>query len=107
TAFGSDALVLGVGAARPATADAGEQSRGVLSIPVGVNAVAFVNDDEAWLATTQGAAQVVGSHVTVWSEAEGLKNEILRGVACSAGGMVDVAAGGGDGAFDGAPGAYP
>ena len=100
-------LELGVVAYHHASNDAREAARGVLSIPIGVNAVDFVSDDEAWLATTQGAAQVVGDRVEVWSEAEGLKNEILRGVACSAGGMVYVAASGGIGAFDGERWTYP
>jgi ligand-binding sensor domain-containing protein len=100
-------LELGVVAYHHASDDAGEQARGVLSIPIGVSAIDFVSEDEAWLATSQGAARVVGKKVTVWSEAEGLKSEILRGVVCSAGGMVYVAGGGGIATFDGERWRYP
>lgn len=84
-----------------ASADEGEQARGILPIPIGVVGACFVGNEEAWLATSQGAARVVGQDVRVFTEADGLRAEILRGVACSAGGMVHVASRAGVGTYDG------
>ena len=100
-------IPLGVVVYHHASADASEAAKGVLAIPIDVAGVDFLSDDEAWLATTQGAAQVKGEKVVVYSEADGLKSEILHGVACSAGGMVYVAAGQGVGTFDGERWDYP
>jgi ligand-binding sensor domain-containing protein len=89
------------------SADSGEARRGVLPIPNNVVEASFMSDDEAWLATTEGAVRVRGESVQVFSEGDGLKSEILRGVACSAGGMVYVAARTGVGAYDGDTWRYP
>jgi ligand-binding sensor domain-containing protein len=69
--------------------------------------VAFSPDDEAWLATSQGAVEVDGDEVTVYSEEDGLRSAILHGVAWSPAGLLYVAAGGGVGAFDGTTWSYP
>jgi hypothetical protein len=90
-----------------ASADAREEQKGILPIPIDVTGVDFVGEDEVWLATSQGAAQVVGRKVIVYSEAEGLKSEILHGVACTGAGMVYVAAGHGLAAYDGERWSYP
>jgi ligand-binding sensor domain-containing protein len=50
---------------------------------------------------------VIGDKVAVWNEAEGLRSEMLRGVACSAAGLVYLAAADGVATFDGARWAYP
>ena len=100
-------LALGVVAYHHASDDAREEQKGILSIPIDVTGVDFLGDDEVWLATSQGAAQVVGRKVVVYSEAEGLKSEIMHGVACTSGGMVYLAASHGIATFDGDRWAYP
>lgn len=97
---------LGLVAYHHASADRGEAQRGVLPIPIDVTEASFIGE-ETWLATSQGAAQIRGDEVQTFTEAEGLTSEILRGVACSAGGMVYVASGEGVGAFDGERWSYP
>lgn len=94
-------VALGVVAYHHASRDEQSTEKGILPIPIGVTGVSFIDENEAWLSTHQGATQVVGDKVTVWTEAEGLQSEFLRGVACHSGGMVYVAAGQGIDAFDG------
>jgi hypothetical protein len=100
-------LALGVVAYHHASDDAREEQKGVLSIPIDVTGVDFLGEDEVWLATSQGAAQVVGRKVVVYGEAEGLRSEIMHGVACTGGGLVYLAAGHGVAAFDGDRWQYP
>ena len=50
---------------------------------------------------------MVGRKVVIYGEAEGLKSEIMHGAACTAGGMVYLAAGHGVAAFDGDRWSYP
>lgn len=100
-------VALGAIAYHHASTDSREARRGVLPIPNNVVDASFMSDDEAWLATSEGAVRVRGEKVEVFSEGDGLKTEILRGVACSAGGMVYVAARTGVGAYDGDAWRYP
>ncbi|HUH02522.1 MAG TPA: two-component regulator propeller domain-containing protein [Kofleriaceae bacterium] len=100
-------IALGAIAYHHASTDSSEARRGVLPIPNNVVEASFMSDDEAWLATTEGAVRVRGEKVQVFTEGDGLKTEILRGVACSAGGMVYVAARTGVGAYDGDTWRYP
>jgi hypothetical protein len=92
-----------------ASDEGGQLDRGILPIPVDVTGVAFAQDGTAWLATSQGAAKVDGDELELFREAEGLRNEMLTGVAWSTsdGGQLYVAAGGGAGTFDGEKWAYP
>ncbi len=83
------------------TRDRHELKEGVLPIPIHVADASFLEQEEVWLATSEGAARVKGSDVKVYTEGDGLASELLRGVACSAGGMVYVASGQGIGRFDG------
>jgi ligand-binding sensor domain-containing protein len=62
--------------------------------------VAFVGDDEVWLASHEGAVRVRGRRVEVFGERRGLASE-LRSVAASAGGIVFAAARSGIGVYDG------
>lgn len=84
-----------------------EPEEGVLPVPIDAAGVAFSPDDEAWLATSQGAVEVDGDDVTVYREEDGLRSAILHAVAWSPAGLVYVAAGGGVGAFDGTTWTYP
>jgi len=83
--------------------------RGVLPIPLDVSGVAFAPDGTAWLATPLGAVRVDGDEVHVFGEADGLRSEMLSGVAWSRadGGVLYFAAGGGVGTFDGDTWSYP
>jgi len=90
-----------------ATRDDREVREGVLPIPIDVVAASFMTDDETWLASSEGAARVRSDAVQVFTEGEGLRSELLRGIACSAGGVVFVASGEGVGAFDGEQWTYP
>ncbi len=83
------------------TRDRHEIREGVLPIPINVADAAFLEQEEVWLATSEGAARVKGSEVRTYTEGDGLASELLRGVACSAGGMVYVASGQGISQFDG------
>ncbi len=100
-------LSFGAVAYHRASRDRKAVKRGVLPIPVDLNDVCFMEDDEVWLASTEGAARVRGTKVTVLTEENGLKSEYLRGISCSAGGMVYVASGDGVGAYDGEVWRYP
>jgi len=90
-----------------ASVDATETAKGVLPIPVNVVDVSFLDENETWLATTEGAARIRGQQVDVFTEGEGLRSEFLRGIACSVGGMVFVASGQGVGTYDGETWDYP
>lgn len=100
-------VALGAVAYHHASGDASETAQGVLPIPVNVVDASFLDENETWLATTEGAARIRGQEVVVYTEAEGLRSEFLRGVACSVGGMVFIASGQGVGTFDGETWSYP
>jgi hypothetical protein len=87
----------------------GELDRSALPIPLDVAGVAFAQGGTAWLATSQGAVRVDGDEVHVFGEADGLRSEMLSGVAWSRaeGGVLYFAAGGGVGTFDGERWSYP
>lgn len=97
---------LGVVAYHRASARDQDVRQGVLPIPIGVGDLAFL-DDEVWLATSEGAAQVRGQKIRVFSEAEGLRSELLRGVAVSPGGIVFAASGKGVQVYDGESWSFP
>jgi ligand-binding sensor domain-containing protein len=90
-----------------ASEDANAQRRGVLPVPINTVDVSFLGTDEVWLATSQGAVRVRGTEVKLYTEADGLRTEYLKGIACSASGMVYVAARQGIGAYDGESWTYP
>jgi hypothetical protein len=92
-----------------ASDEGGQLDRDILPIPIDVSGVAFAQDGTAWLATSEGAVKVDGDEVEQFREAEGLRNEMLTGVAWSTsdGGQLYVAAGGGTGTFDGDKWSYP
>lgn len=98
---------LGVVAYHHETADRRERKKGVLPVPVDVVDGAFANEDEVWLATTEGAARLVGQEITVWNEATGMASELTRAIAVSPGGFVFVATGAGVGLFDGETWTFP
>jgi len=90
-----------------ASDDADALKKGILPVPINSVDVSFLGMDEVWLATTQGAVRLKGTEVKLYSEADGLRSEILRGIACSAAGMVYVGSGQGVGAYDGESWKYP
>jgi hypothetical protein len=79
---------------------------GVLPVPNDSVDVAFLGD-EIWFASKSGAARIEREQVTVWSEADELRSEILRGVVTTEGGVVYVASSSGVGEFDGTRWSYP
>jgi len=94
-------IALGAVSYHHASNDENAKKRGILPVPINTVDAAFIGTDEVWLATTQGAARVRGTDVKVFSESDGMRSEILRGIACSAAGMVYVGSRQGVGAFDG------
>jgi hypothetical protein len=84
-------ITLGAVVYHHATADIREVREGVLPIPINAVDVTFIgNEDEIWMATTEGAAALRGPRVEVFTEAEGLRSEVLRTIAASSGGVVFV-----------------
>ena len=94
-------LTLGVTVYHRASASEVDITTGVIPIPIGVVDLAFLDTDEAWVATTEGAARVRGEDVKLFSEADGLESEFLRGIAVTPGGIVFAASGRGIAQFDG------
>ena len=78
-----------------------------LRVPMELTDVAFYEGEETWLASTDGAAQIRGGEVIVHGESEGLKTEMLRGIAVAPGGVVFVASKPGVASWDGASWTYP
>lgn len=79
---------------------------GVLPVPNDVVDVAFL-DEESWFASGSGAVRLKGVEVKVWSEADDLKSEILRGIVATEGGAVYTASSAGVGEYDGQKWRYP
>jgi hypothetical protein len=79
---------------------------GVLPVPNDVVDVAFL-DEETWFASGSGAVRLKGDDVKVWSEADDLKSEILRGLVATEGGAVYTASSAGVGEYDGQKWRYP
>jgi ligand-binding sensor domain-containing protein len=100
-------VAMGAVAYHHASADRRELAQGVLPVPIGSVDAAFLPDDEVWLATSEGAARLIGSKVTLYDESTGLESELLRAVAVTRGGMVFVASRAGIGTFDGEHWAFP
>jgi hypothetical protein len=100
-------LLTGAIAYHHETHDRVERRQGVLPVPVDVVDGTFASEDEVWLATTEGAARLVGDELTVWNEANGMASEVTRAVAVSPGGFVLVATGAGVGLFDGETWSFP
>ncbi|MBT8493792.1 MAG: hypothetical protein KJO07_12085 [Deltaproteobacteria bacterium] len=90
-----------------ASSDADAERRGVLPVPINTVDVSFLGMAEVWLASSQGAVRVRGTEVKLYNETDGLRSEYLSGIACSASGMVYVAARQGIGAYDGERWSYP
>ena len=78
-----------------------DAATGVIPIPIGVVDLAFLGQEEVWVASTEGAARVRGENVEVFSEAHGLESEFLRGIAVTPGGIVFAASGRGIAQYDG------
>jgi hypothetical protein len=108
-AYGVAVIDIGLGVVvyHHASHDKTERAEGVLPIPINVVDASFIDDSEVWLATSQGAARVRGADVKLFHEGNGLRSELLRGVACSAGGMTFVASGQGVSTYDGESWTYP
>jgi hypothetical protein len=77
-------------------------------LPIPIDVVdADVRGDTAWFATNEGIARLVGGHVTLWTEADGLRSELARAVTIEPDGDVVVATGAGAGVWDGKTWAFP
>jgi hypothetical protein len=86
-----------------ASHNAAELEKGVLPIPIDVTDIAFLGDEEVWLASSEGATRIKGRTLSVHSESRGdLLSDFLRGVAITSGVIVFVASRLGVGMFDGA-----
>ena len=84
-----------------------ERRQGVLPIPIEVVDCAFMDNDEAWLATTEGATRVRGTKIKVFGEAEGLRSELINAVSTSSGGVVYAGTPAGISTFDGETWSHP
>jgi len=84
-----------------ASYDETEADKGVLPIPISVTDVAFLGEQEVWLASQEGAVRIQGQTMRVYMESEGLVSELLRSIAVTTGGVVFAATGAGVGVFDG------
>jgi hypothetical protein len=84
------------------------RQRPPLPVPAMVTDLAFLADGEAWLASTEGAVQIRDDEVKVHKETkDGLKTELVRGIAASRNGEVFVASRAGVGSWDGTAWTYP
>jgi hypothetical protein len=84
------------------------RQRAPLPVPAMVTDLAFLADGEAWLASTEGAVQIRDDEVKVHKETkDGLKTELVRGIAVSRTGGVFVASRAGVGSWDGKAWTYP
>jgi hypothetical protein len=75
-------------------------------VPTGV-VDADVRGDTAWLATTEGIARLSGGQIRLWTEADGLRSELARGVTITPEGTVVVATRAGAGMWDGKAWSFP
>ncbi|RMH41355.1 MAG: hypothetical protein D6689_11340 [Deltaproteobacteria bacterium] len=102
-AYGAAEVDLGLAlvAYHHASRDATDLARGVLPIPITANDIAFLGDQEVWLASLEGAVRIAGRDVRVYGESDGLVSELVRGIAVTSGGIVFAATGVGVGVFDG------
>jgi hypothetical protein len=82
------------------------KATGVLPVPNDVVDAAFL-DDEIWFASKSGAARIKKEQITIWSEADELRSEILHGVVATEGGVIYVASSSGVGEYDGHRWTYP
>ncbi|HEY1817517.1 MAG TPA: hypothetical protein VGG74_34490 [Kofleriaceae bacterium] len=85
---------------------ASKPSSKMLPVPLGV-VDADVRGDTAWMATDEGVARLVGSAIKIWTEADGLRDELARAIAIAQDGNVIVATGAGAMVFDGHGWSYP
>jgi ligand-binding sensor domain-containing protein len=100
-------VAVGMIAYHHATADKKERKQGVLPVPIDVVDAAFVSDDEVWMASSEGAARLLGKEITVWNESTGMTSELTRAIAVSRGGVVFAATGAGVGEYDGESWTFP
>ncbi len=98
---------LGAVAYHHASGDRRDRARGILPVPVGVVDVAFLGEDQVWMASREGAVRMQGENVKVWNEGSQLESELLSSVAVSAGGLVFVASPEGVGTYDGERWSFP
>ena len=78
----------------------------MLPIPIGV-VDADVRGDVAYFATSEGIARLSRGEVKVWTEADGLQNELARAVTIAANGHVLVATASGAARWDGKQWEFP
>jgi hypothetical protein len=98
---------IGAVAYHRASADQREVRKGILPVPIEVFDAAFMDEDEVWFATSEGAARLTGKKVAIWNETNGLASERVRAIAASPGGIVFAATGAGVGEFDGDRWSFP
>jgi hypothetical protein len=87
-------------------ADRGKDKDRMMPVPVGV-VDGDVRGDVAWFATNEGIARLAGGKVQLWTEADGLRSELARGITIGPDGAVTVATGAGAGIWDGKAWDFP
>jgi hypothetical protein len=98
---------VGAAAYYHASGDRRDVKRGILPVPISTADAAFMDENEVWFATSEGAARLVGKKVTVWNEATGMASELVHAIAASPGGVVFAGTGAGVGEFDGDKWTFP
>lgn len=84
--------------------------RSMMPVPLELSDIAFPDSGEVWLASPQGAVQIRKRRVKVHketSDGQGLKTEVVRGIAASPEGAVYIASREGVAAFEGTAWRYP
>jgi len=100
-------VALGAVAYYHATGNRRDLKRGILPVPISTADAAFMDENEVWFATSEGAARLTGKNVTVWNESNGMLSELVHAIAASPGGVVFAGTGAGVGEFDGEKWSYP
>ncbi len=89
------------------TVDDEALAAGVLPIPIDAVDAAFLDDEEVWIASSQGVGRVKGRKVRTFTEADGVVSELVRGVAVTSGGVVFAATRAGVAVYDGSAWSAP
>lgn len=77
------------------------------AVPLDSTDASFIDEEEVWLAASDGAVQVRDGKVVVHTEPEGTEGDIVRGVAVSSSGLVFVANRSGVSTYNGEEWAFP
>ena len=76
-------------------------------IPLDASDASFIDNDEIWLAASDGAIQVKNGEVTIHTEPEGTEGDLVRGVTVSPSGLVFAATRSGVAIYNGTAWDFP